>query len=432
MDLQILRHIITEQHRVIRDAVIYPRDYEFDPHANYVLVGLRRAGKSTLLYKIARDWVKQGADWAQIIYINFEDERLNGFQLADFDDILSVAGEFTDKEPYIFLDEVQNIDGWEKFARRLADQKYRVYITGSNAKMLEWNIIERLGARYFIKTIYPYNFNEFLTAKGIDHTSAQLFDTLLSGRIRRGAADYLSHGGLPETLIYSDHRNYLESIYQKILLGDIIARNDVRNPEAFRLLINKIAETIMHDVSYRNLAKSVQSVLNKKVSTETIINYISFAKSAFLIFDVKDYISKFTDRNTTPKYYFSDNGILNLFLLNKVSVLLENVVAIALYEKHHDHLFYLKSAKTKIDIDFYLPEEETAIQVAFSIDDRSYEREVGNLVRLAKNNQHVKRFIIVTSEEEKQLEVDGVKIEIMPLYQFLLSDLVMFDISDKK
>lgn len=432
MDLQILRHIITEQHRVIRDAVIYPRDYEFDPHANYVLVGLRRAGKSTLLYKIARDWVKQGADWAQIIYINFEDERLNGFQLADFDDILSVAGEFTDKEPYIFLDEVQNIDGWEKFARRLADQKYRVYITGSNAKMLEWNIIERLGARYFIKTIYPYNFNEFLTAKGIDHTSAQLFDTLLSGRIRRGAADYLSHGGLPETLIYSDHRNYLESIYQKILLGDIIARNDVRNPEAFRLLINKIAETIMHDVSYRNLAKSVQSVLNKKVSTETIINYISFAKSAFLIFDVKDYISKFTDRNTTPKYYFSDNGILNLFLLNKVSVLLENVVAIALYEKYHDHLFYLKSAKTKIDIDFYLPEEETAIQVAFSIDDRSYDREVGNLVRLAKNDQHVKRFIIVTSEEEKQLEVDGVKIEIMPLYQFLLSDLVVFDISDKK
>lgn len=432
MEHQILRHIITEQHRVIKNAVIFPRDYEFDPKANYVLVGLRRAGKSTLLYKIARDLVKNGADWSQIIYVNFEDERLNGFSLADFDDILGVAGELTDKEPYIFLDEVQNIDGWEKFARRLADQKYRVYITGSNAKMLEWNIVERLGARYFIKTIYPYNFNEFLTAKGIAHTINELYDTLLSGRIVRGAADYLSHGGLPETLIYSDHRDYLESIYQKILLGDIIARNDVRNPEAFRLLINKIAETIMHDVSYRNLAKSIQSVLNKKVSTETVINYISFAKSAFLLFDVKDYVSKFTDKNTTPKYYFIDNGILNLFLLNKASVLLENLVAIALYEKYQDHLFYLRSSKTKIDIDFYLPEKKTAIQVAFSVSDHAYEREVGNLVRLAKNDDSVERFIIVTSEEEKTIEDDGVKIEVMPLYKFLLNDLVAFDITDKK
>lgn len=424
MERQLLRHIISEQHRVIKNAVIFPRDYEFDPHANYVLVGLRRAGKSTLMYKIARDLVKNGADWSQIIYVNFEDERLNGFKLTDFDDILSVAGELTNKEPYIFLDEVQNIDGWEKFARRLADQKYRVYITGSNAKMLEWKVIERLGARYFIKTIYPYNFNEFLTAKGIDHGPDEMFDTLLSGRIRRGSADYLSHGGLPETLIYSDHRDYLESIYQKILFGDIIARNDVRNPEAFRLLINKVAETVMHDVSYRNLAKSLQSVLNKKISTDTIINYISFAKSAFLIFDVKDFVSKFTDKNTTPKYYFIDNGILNLFLLNKASVLLENAVAIALYEKYREHLFYLKSTKTKIDIDFYVPERKTAIQVAYRVDDHSSEREVGNLVRLAKTDDSVERFIIVTSEEENTFETDGIKIEIVPLYKFLLDDLV--------
>lgn len=86
MEYQILRHIITEQHRVIKNAVIFPRDYEFDPKANYVLVGLRRAGKSTLLYKIARDLVKNGVDWSQIIYVNFEDERLNGFSLADFDE----------------------------------------------------------------------------------------------------------------------------------------------------------------------------------------------------------------------------------------------------------------------------------------------------------------------------------------------------------
>lgn len=424
MNHQVIRHIIAEQHRVIKNAVIFPRDYEFDTNANYVLVGLRRAGKSTLLYKVARDLVKKGVDWSQIIYINFEDERLNGFKLTDFDDILAVAGEMTDKEPFIFLDEVQNIEGWEKFARRLADQKYHVYITGSNAKMLEWKIVERLGARYFIKTIYPYDFNEFLTAKGIDHTSDEMFDTFLSGKIRRGAADYLSHGGLPETLIYSDQRDYLESIYQKILFGDIIARNDVRNSTAFKLLINKIAETIMHDVSYRNLAKSVASVLNTKISTETVINYISYANSAFLLFEIKNYVSKFTDKNTTPKYYFIDNGILNLFLLNKPSILLENMVAIALYEKYHDQVFYLKSSRTKVDIDFYLPSQKTAIQVAFSINESSYEREIGNLLRLAKVDNSVEHFIIVTGEEEKHIEEDGVSIETIPLYKFLLGDLV--------
>lgn len=424
MNHQVIRHIIAEQHRVIKNAVIFPRDYEFDTNANYVLVGLRRAGKSTLLYKVARDLVKKGVDWSQIIYINFEDERLNGFKLTDFDDILAVAGEMTDKEPFIFLDEVQNIEGWEKFARRLADQKYRVYITGSNAKMLEWKIVERLGARYFIKTIYPYDFNEFLTAKGIDHTSDEMFDTFLSGKIRRGAADYLSHGGLPETLIYSDQRDYLESIYQKILFGDIIARNDVRNSTAFKLLINKIAETIMHDMSYRNLAKSVASVLNTKISTETVINYISYANSAFLLFEIKNYVSKFTDKNTTPKYYFIDNGILNLFLLNKPSILLENMVAIALYEKYHDQVFYLKSSRTKVDIDFYLPSQKTAIQVAFSINEFSYEREIGNLLKLAKVDNSVEHFIIVTGEEEKHIEEDGVSIETIPLYKFLLGDLV--------
>lgn len=424
MDHNIIRHVIADQHRIIRQAKIIPRDYHFDPQANYVLVGLRRAGKSTLLYKRAQDLIAEGKSWSQIIYVNFEDERLVGFKLSDFDDILSVASEMTDEEPYIFLDEVQNIDGWEKFARRIADQKYRTYITGSNAKMLSWKIVERLGARYFIKTIFPYNFAEFLTAKEVEYDDDVFFDTVADGKLRAAAADYLSHGGLPETLIYSDRRDYLESIYQKILLGDIIARNNIRNPQALRLLISKVAETIMHDVSYRSLAKTVHNIINKPFGTDTVINYISYAKSAFLIFDIKDYVAKFIDKNSTPKYYFIDNGILKLFLLNKVPVLLENQVAIALYEKYHDHLYYFNSRKTKIDVDFFVPDEKTAIQVTYDLNEHDYDREVGNLIKLAKSNTEVERLIVVTSEQEKIIEEDGIRIEVIPLYKFLLDDLV--------
>lgn len=423
MDHNILKHVIADQHRIIRESEIIPREYTFDPQANYVLVGLRRAGKSTLLYKIAQDLIKQGKSWSQIIYVNFEDERLNGFKLEDFDDILSVASELTDQEPYIFLDEVQNIYGWEKFARRLADSKYRTYITGSNAKMLSWKVVERLGARYFIKTIYPYNFKEFLNAKKIEYNEMSFFDTAADGRLRAESFDFLTHGGLPETLIYSDRRDYLESIYQKILFGDLIARNNIRNPEAFRLLINKIAETIMHDISYRTLSNAIGSVTNSKISTDTVISYIEYAKDAFLLFDVKNYVSKFVERNSTPKYYFADNGILKLFLLNKDAILLENLVAIALYQKFGDQVYYLKSNKTKIDIDFFLPEQSTAIQVTYDWNENDYTREIDNLIKLKRSNEEIQNLIVVTSEQERTINTDeGYTIKVVPLYKFLLNE----------
>ena len=121
MNHTLLKSVIYDQHEFIRNFQIVPRNYEFEENGNYVLVGLRRAGKSTLLYKIVLDLVASGVDWDQIIYINFEDERLSEFTVADFNDILSVQSELSDKKGYFFLDEVQNIDGWEKFARRMAD-----------------------------------------------------------------------------------------------------------------------------------------------------------------------------------------------------------------------------------------------------------------------------------------------------------------------
>ena len=151
MDKELLKTIITDQHEIIRNAEIVDREYIFEPNANYVLTGLRRAGKSTLLYKIARNLVESGISWNRIIYINFEDERLSEFKLTDFNDIVSVQAELSDEKGFFFFDEIQIINGWEKFARRLADAKERVYITGSNAKMLSREIETTLGGRFFTK-----------------------------------------------------------------------------------------------------------------------------------------------------------------------------------------------------------------------------------------------------------------------------------------
>lgn len=420
MNPDLLAAIIIEGQKNIRNISIIPRDYHFEDSLNYVLVGLRRSGKSTLLFKRAQDLVnKQNVDWSQIVYLNFEDERLDGFQLSDCNNILIAANQLTTKKHYFLFDEIQNIEGWEKFARRLADQGESVYLTGSNSKVLGHDIVLRLGGRYMAKYIAPFNFSEYLTAKNISHDKLALLDTVNNGQIRAAANEYLRYGGLPESILLSDKRNYLTNIYKNVFLADIIVRNKIRNEKTISLLIRKIADTVMQEVSYANLYKNVKSVINT-VSRNAIIDYIDYAKEAYLIFSTKNYFAKFNERESSPKYYFTDNGILNLFYIDKLPALLENIVAIKLHNKYQEKLFYLKSKKTGVDIDFYVPASKTAIQVAWEVNDTSKEREIGNLLKLADNFTEVENLVIVTHGEEETIEKEGKTIQLVPLYKFLL------------
>ena len=136
MDKRIAKLLIAENQRMIQNVEMVKRNISFESHSNYVLVGLRRAGKSYLLYQRAQEMIALGHLPEEILYFNFEDDRLENLQLSDLDAIKQAYEEMYGYQPIFMLDEIQIIDGWEKFARRLADQKYRVYITGSNAKIL--------------------------------------------------------------------------------------------------------------------------------------------------------------------------------------------------------------------------------------------------------------------------------------------------------
>lgn len=416
MNHDILKEVIFDQHEIIKKANIVPRDYDFDLNANYVLIGLRRAGKSTLLYKIVKDLVEKGIEWNQIIYINFEDERLAEFSLNDFNDLLSVQAELTDKTGYFFLDEIQNIEGWEKFARRMADSKEHTFITGSNAEMLSQEIENRLGGRYFSKYITPYNFKEFLKAKQIDYSDKAIFGTKESGKIKREFSEYFYFGGFPEALNYQNKREYVSSIYQKVLLGDIAARNSIRNPNGLQILMKKIAESVKDEISYSKL-HNILKTIGVKISKDIVIDYIGYAKQSFLIFTIKNYFSKFVEKETTPKYYFNDNGLLNLFLNKEEPRLLENLVAINLWNNYKGNVYYLKSQN--LDVDFFIEETGTAIQVAYSITNISDDRETKSLVEAAKTLKEAKEFVIITYEEEKDLNMDGVKIQVIPVWKWL-------------
>ena len=423
MNLEILKSVIFDQHEIIRNANIVPRRYTLDPQANYLITGLRRAGKSTLLYKIARDLVESGVEWNRIIYINFEDERLAEFRVGDFNDILSVQSELSRETGFFFFDEIQNVDGWEKFARRLADAGERVWITGSNANMLSSQIATTLGGRYFVKHVTPYRFDEYLDAVGVTHDAKALHATKTKGAIAGAFDTFYQSGGLPESLRYNSPREYAESVYQKVLLGDVVARNGVRNPDVLRVLMKKVAETVCNETSATALHGMLRG-LGYNVSKGTLLDYLAMAREAYLLFEVKNAVAKFVEREGNPKRYFGDNGLLNLFLIGKEPALLENEVAVAMRDVFGENLHYLKSSKHGIAVDFYVPEQGLAVQVTYSLSESAKPREVGNLVKLARIDNSIQRLLIVTKEEEGEIIEGGIRIEVKPAWKFLLQDLV--------
>jgi len=244
MNREILRTVIADNRNDASEFKIVPRDFIFEEPGNYVFVGIRRAGKSFLLYQRIQGFLSEGVSLDEILYINFEDERLIGLTPNDLNLILEVHLEMYGKKPILFFDEIQVVEGSEKFARRIADIKNRVYITGSNAKMLSQKIQTTLGGRYLTIDIYPYSFKEFLVANEISVHKNSLSSTVTKAEILRLFNEYFYFGGLPEVVNYGAKRDYISSVFQKIYLGDIASRYSVNNISALRVMFKKLAESV--------------------------------------------------------------------------------------------------------------------------------------------------------------------------------------------
>lgn len=419
MQKEIFKTLIKEGQAEIRDIELYQRPFEFEEEGRYVLVGIRQAGKSYLLYQRAKQFLQAGHDIREIVYINFDDERLYDMKVEDFDLILQAYSTMYDCKPLLFFDEIQNIQGWEHFARRLANQKYRVFITGSNAKMLSRDIATTLGARYFDEKIYPYSFKEYLGAKGII-----LEDNWEYGKQRNLVQlqfeEYFKWGGFPELLLYQNKRHWLNGLYEKIVLGDVIQRNNIKNEYGLRLAIKRLAENVMQPTAYNRLANMVKST-GASTSTASIIDYVRLIKDACLMFSLDNYASKFTEKETAKKHYFTDNGLLSIFLTDSKSPLLENLVAITLNKKYNrdtemPHLYYYNR---NIEVDFYVPEEGLAIQVSYTLEDAdTRKRETSALVALHQLHP-LRKAIIITYDEEETIEAEGLQIEVIPIWKWL-------------
>ena len=416
MTKDLIKVLISEYQDFVSQVELIPRDVEFVDGLNYVFVGLRHAGKSYLMFQRIERLIAQGHKKEEILYFNFEDDRIDSLDVSDLDLIKTCYEEMYDNRPIFFLDEIQLVDKWEKFARRLADQKYQVYITGSNAKMLSSEIATTLGGRYMIHEVYPYSFKEYLKANGIN--SNEKNSTFKYGKQMVKLANvYFQHGGLPETVGMKEPRSWMSNLFSKIFFGDLVARYRIRNDFALRVMIRKMAESVKQPLSYSRIA-SIVSTTGKKLSTDAAIDYVGYMAESWLILPYENLYGKLQDKESNRKYYFTDNGLLHLFLINANTSLLENIVAVTLRRKYGDGSYFWNSKNAEVD--FVVPEECLAVQVSYSMADAdTFKRETDGLIKLS-SVQTIKRMMVVTMDEERIAEKEDFQIELIPLWKWLL------------
>jgi len=416
MTKDVIKQLIAEYQAFVTNVEFVRRDVDFLDGQNYVMVGLRHAGKSYMMYQRIAELLEQGYKKEQILYFNFEDDRIDSLLLSDLELIKTCYEEMYDMRPVFFLDEIQIVEGWERFARRLADQKYNVYITGSNAKMLSAEIATTLGGRYMIQEVFPYSFREYLKANGIDASDSNAVYTLRK-QIVRLAEEYLYKGGLPETATMPAPRQWLSSLFNKIFFGDLVTRHSIRNDYALKVLIRKMAESVKQPMSFNRMASIVSST-GKKISTDAVIDYVGYMKESWLTLPYENICGKLQDKEMNKKYYFVDNGVLGLFLIDPTTSLLENMVAVNLRRRYGEECYFFNTPKAEVD--FYVPDESLAIQVSYSIaDDASRKREVNGLIAISKILS-ADNLMIITKDEEDEIVFDDKSIYVVSLWKWML------------
>ncbi len=375
-----------------------------------VIKGVRRCGKSTLMLNQIRELYKEGVPKNEILFVNLEDPRFTNYlSLELLEHIKETYLEYLNPKgkPYIFLDEVQTINGWEKWVNKEVELKQSfMAITGSNSSLLSSEIASVLTGRYILVDVYPLSFSEFLKFKNIEVNSK--FDLVTKKiELNRALNTYLKDGGFPRVVNYSndEKRELLSSYKNSILLKDIVARFKLKN------------FTVLNDITAFLLANSgiIQSITKLKnnfsISYDMARDYVDYLKKAYLIFEVNkfDYSLK-KQRVNEKKYYSIDIGLSNLMRVPNREFRganLESMVFLELVRRGY-RVYYYKTSNG-LEIDFVVEKDNQIvqlIQVSKSIkDDKTYKREVAPF-KIAKEELHLNKIdcLVISEDMTKDLE----------------------------
>jgi len=414
METAILKQIILQQHNVaIKDNLTVRSKFKQIKNLPNIVIlsGVRRCGKSTLLQQI------RAVNIENDYYLNFDDERLLHFTKDDFQQLHETFIELFGVQKTFYFDEIQNIKYWEFFIRRLHNEGYKVYITGSNANLLSKELGTHLTGRHIQMELYPFSFKEYLDFKLIKITENDFYTTEGRALLRKQFEDYLFLGGFPEYL-ENNSIAYLKSLYDSILYRDILVRNSILNEYEIRELGYFITSNIAKPISYNSL----KSIINVK-HINTVKNYLKYFEDTYLVFLLTkfDYSVKKQLKNP-KKLYFIDNALaksVSFRFSEDRGRFLENTVFLELKRKNYE-LYYHNN---KFECDFVIREKAIitqAIQVTQSLtDEKTKKREINGLLD-ALTEYNLKEGIILTENEETKIEINEKIISVMPIWKWLL------------
>lgn len=390
------------------------RQIDLKSHLAQVVIGVRRSGKSTMCRKVLREANVKAA------YVNFDDERLAKTQTSDLNNILEalyiVYGDFQ----YLFLDEVQNIEGWPLFVNRLLRQKMHLIVTGSNAKLLSNELTTHLTGRHHKITLFPFSFEEYARMKQLD---TQALTTKGQAAVKRELNTYLMNGGLPELLIEKDSQGYIMALLEAIIKRDITLRFKVRYPE----VLQRLATYLIDNFAQEYNATTIAELLG--VSDHTIDTYCGYLQEAFLLLALKKFSYKSRERIRDSKIYVIDNAFIsnrtNTFSTENLGWRLENAIYIELLHrasKRFADVFYYRDRT--FEVDFMVAKDgvvEELYQVCYDMtNEKTRKREVNSLLQGA-TKFHCSNLTILTFDEQETITEGDYTIQVKSASQWLLN-----------
>ena len=404
-------------------------DLPVQPELIITVPGVRRAGKSSLLMLAVHKLLASGVKREQILWVNFDDERLDRMPMEELDEVLQAYREmYPDielKDVYMFFDEIQNIDGWDLFVLRVFKSYCRnVYVTGSNAKLLSSEISTALRGWTLDYEMLPLSFREFCRFKGIDAHSY-----LESDKAKRYAAmeEYIHGGGFPKVVLSTDKSmklHLLQGYFNTMLFRDLAERHAIKNIEALRYFLKRVMQNLTKTTSINAIVNDMRSN-GVSVSKDDLYNWADWAVEAYLFVRYPKYSRSLVKENQSlRKYYVIDTGMRQAVLMPQSEdkgKLLENIVALELFRRRgaDRKMFYWQDGR---ECDFVVQREEHVeelIQVTWDIEDEDTRKRGIDGIKEAAKGTKCDKLTIVTREQKETIEEDGFKIEVVGIEEWL-------------
>ena len=379
-----------------------------------VVIGVRRSGKSTLCFNALR---KAGVHYA---YANFDDERLDELETQDLDNVLQTLYKIYGKFDYLFLDEIQNIDGWPLFVNRLLRQRIHIIITGSNAKLLSTELATHLTGRHHKIELFPFSFKDWCSIKDVEYTR---LTTKNKGLLSKAYEEYFRQGGFPELISGEENpKEYISTLIDNIISQDIKKRYKIRNIDALK----RLAHHILNETPTLIVKETLQNIIGIK-SERTLGNYLMYLNQTYLISTISKYSSRSRERARNEKSYAIDVAFMdkreNAFSGENLGWRLETIVYLELLRRKagtENDIYYYQGRSAEADFVVCDGNKTLAVyQVSYDIsNDKTRKREIKGCIAGAKATKCDNLFLI-TDHESEVIEEDGYTIQVVPIWEWL-------------